>query len=286
MHLKIGRRIGRWRLDWLITNADITTSTACCLVTTGTCRHVHVKPCAWWHRKGHTPAMVSGGGLNMGFCLPRAAAATVPRSPSWSYCFWISLTLRPVASASACVGVEQGLVEQPRVGMERPTASSGEHPAFSTALSAQGPAMLLDCWQLGTRTRYLHAFPHEGSGGAAEITADPGPSSSHGMSGGPTLIRMESPTPSSMPVWLAATRPLHRYSAGRRSPGVDASTARIALHSSCVMASRLDSSAISSHACDMQVKRAACWSIEMGVNSSHDPTMLKLLLHCFIMVLA
>jgi hypothetical protein len=53
-----------------------------------------------------TPETVSGGGLNMGFCLPRAAAATVPRSPSWSYCFWISLTLRPVASASACSGVQ------------------------------------------------------------------------------------------------------------------------------------------------------------------------------------
>lgn len=49
-----------------------------------------------------TPATVSGGGLNIGFCLPRAAAATVPRSPSWSYCFWISFALRPVASASAC----------------------------------------------------------------------------------------------------------------------------------------------------------------------------------------
>ena len=84
--------------------------------------------------------------------------------------------------------------------------------------------------------------------------ADPGPSSSHGMSDGPTLINIESPTPSSMPVWLAATRPLHRYSAGRRSPGVDASTARIALHSSCVMASRLDSSAISSQACKVQGK--------------------------------
>ena len=64
-----------------------------------------------------------------------------------------------------------------------------------------------------------------------------------------TFIRIESPTPSSIPVWLGATRPRHRYSAGSRSPGVLARMARSVLVSSCTMASRLLSSAMSSHAC-------------------------------------
>jgi len=63
-------------------------------------------------------------------------------------------------------------------------------------------------------------------------------------------MRMESPTPSSMPSWLGATRPVHRYSVGSRSPGMLARIARSELVSSCVIARRLDSSAISSHVCD------------------------------------
>ena len=73
-----------------------------CIVTAAVRRHVGASMFVEHIARMRTPATVSGGGLNMGFCLPRAAAATVPRSPSWSYCFWISLTLRPVASASAC----------------------------------------------------------------------------------------------------------------------------------------------------------------------------------------
>ena len=92
------------------------------------CKVCEVQQRAHWK----TPRRVRGCGLNMVRCMPRAAEATVPRSPhSWYSCL-ILASCRPVAWARACS--RAGTARHACASWQVATSSAlGSHPGRSHA---------------------------------------------------------------------------------------------------------------------------------------------------------